>query len=157
VAPLAHNFLPIILGRRWRPDAQGPHINLEQLLETKVMLGMISPNRESIGLASSGAVDIDMRKMIMKTVMKMTNMMRMILAESHAFSRLCKIAVPKGFRLPANKIKYEGDQEPEAWLDDYHTYIKGTWWYQDYRHADSIAFLEWTHKVLASDVAGGNN
>jgi hypothetical protein len=85
VAPLAHNFLPIILGRRWRPDAQGLHINLEQLLETKVMPGMISPNRESIGLASSGAVDIDMRKMIMKTVMKMTNMMRMSLAESHAF------------------------------------------------------------------------
>ena len=41
------------------------------------------------------------------------------------FSRLVrKTNTPKGFKLPTDKIKYEGVQEPEAWLDDYLQTIK---------------------------------
>jgi hypothetical protein len=33
--------------------------------------------------------------------------------------RVRKTVTPKGFKLHADKIKYEGVQEPEAWLNDY--------------------------------------
>jgi hypothetical protein len=32
---------------------------------------------------------------------------------------VCKTPVPKGYKLSTDKMKYEGLQEPEAWLDDY--------------------------------------
>jgi hypothetical protein len=38
--------------------------------------------------------------------------------------RVRKTDTPKGFKLPTDKIKYEGVQEPEAWLDDYLQTIK---------------------------------
>jgi hypothetical protein len=38
--------------------------------------------------------------------------------------RVRKTDTPKGFKLPTDKIKYEGVEEPEAWLDDYLQTIK---------------------------------
>jgi hypothetical protein len=35
------------------------------------------------------------------------------------FRQVRKTIVPKGFKLPTDKIKYEGFQEPKSWLDDY--------------------------------------
>jgi hypothetical protein len=33
--------------------------------------------------------------------------------------RVCKMRVPKGFKLPHNQEKYDGSQEPTLWLSDY--------------------------------------
>ena len=38
--------------------------------------------------------------------------------------RVHKTDTPRRFKLPTDKIKYEGVQEPEAWLDDYLQTIK---------------------------------
>jgi hypothetical protein len=38
--------------------------------------------------------------------------------------RIRKIDTPKGFKLPMDKIKYEGIHKPEAWLADYLQTIK---------------------------------
>jgi hypothetical protein len=33
--------------------------------------------------------------------------------------RVCKMRVPKGFKLPHDQQKYDGSQEPTLWLSDY--------------------------------------
>jgi hypothetical protein len=33
--------------------------------------------------------------------------------------RVCKMRVPKGFKLPHDQEKYDGSQEPTLWLSDY--------------------------------------
>jgi hypothetical protein len=38
--------------------------------------------------------------------------------------RVCKMQVPKGFKLPHDQQKYDGSQEPELWLSNYLQAVK---------------------------------
>jgi hypothetical protein len=38
--------------------------------------------------------------------------------------RVCRMQVPKGFKLPLDQQKYDGSQEPDLWLSDYLQAVK---------------------------------
>jgi hypothetical protein len=96
----------------WNPGDRDLRDNLEQPPEIMAMPGTILHRAESTGLAPRGEVDEDTRKMSMRMIQKTKS-------GAVCFSRcIRKIDTPKGFKLPTDKIKYEGVHEPEAWLDD---------------------------------------
>jgi hypothetical protein len=38
--------------------------------------------------------------------------------------QVCRVPVPKGFKLSHDQQKYDGSQEPQSWLSDYLQAIK---------------------------------
>jgi hypothetical protein len=43
---------------------------------------------------------------------------------AHFTRRVCRVPVPKEFKLPHDQKKYDGSQEPQSWLSDYLQAVK---------------------------------